>query len=730
MNPKKSRIFTLAMLACMAAILTGVSGCIDGEVVDITTMTPEQRAAIIGLNIPQDSIKVAIGRTTDVTFAVTDAYNRPVVGIETLIAEDDRFVRFTMVKLVAGTNGDPDSWVSYIREEGVPSYDSPRQGGILAANPDNTYTYTFAYNVGSDAAFGRTVTHRLGGQMGNADAGLTPLNVVYDFVPDKSPVVNTRDISLTASCNECHGRLVVHGRRYEMGYCVTCHNPDCVVDGESFDMVVMTHKIHASDPEYLGGEFAEVTYPQDLLNCRKCHDGADEGTPQGDNWKNKPSIDACGSCHTGVNFATGEGHPVQTNNSACATCHSADSIETAHLTANATPNNPSLPAGVPEIAYAISEVSVAGNGAPTITFAITADGSLVDVNNLPAGFSGSPSFLLAYALPQDGVAAPADYNNLGRKAAQPVSVSIADIAAGDKGSVTCSGSSCTATLTDTFPAGATMRAVGLNGYYSIDTTGDGESDYSLHTPSVVAPVPGDEVRRTVIDSNKCANCHEWFEGHGGNRVLNMEICVLCHVPNLSSSGREITEPSDEVIEALGPDTLSYPEATQNMKDMIHGIHASAVRTTDYEHVRNRNNGLYYNWSEVTFPTDAGNCLVCHIDATEDLPATYQLPLNENVLMTTNRTTGVANGLDATPADVTTARENVPNDTDWVITPATGACYSCHDSAESVAHMTLNGGGIDQNRSAVLAGGTVETCTVCHGGDSSHAVDKVHTIVNN
>lgn len=731
MRIKELRIGKLMLLACAAAAMMGISGCVNPEeVIDVSQMTPEQRAAIIGLTIPQDSIKVVIGRTTDVTFSVTDAYGRPVVGIETLAEEDDRFVRFTLVKLVAGTNGDSDSWSSYIRDEdGVPTYDSPRQGGILALNPDNTYTYTFAYDVRGDAAFDRTVTHRLGGQMGNSDAGLTALNIVFDFVPDKKPVTSTREISLTSACNECHGRLVIHGRRYEMGYCVTCHNPACVVDGESFDMASMTHKIHAADPEYLGGDFAEVTYPQDLLNCRKCHDGADEGTPQGDNWKNKPSIDACGSCHTGVNFATGEGHPAQANNAACATCHPPTAIETAHLTANATPNNPNLPAGVPKIAYAISEVSVAGNGAPTITFAITADGSLVDVNNLPAGFSGSPSFLLAYALPQDGVAAPSDYNNLGRKAAQPRSVSIADIATGDKGSVTCSGSSCTATLTDTFPAGATLRAIGLQGYYSIDTTGDGESDYSLHTPSVVAPVPGDAVRRTVIDNNKCFNCHEWFEGHGGNRVLNMEICVLCHVPNLSSSGREITEPSDEVVAALGPDTLTYPEATQNMKEMIHGIHASAVRTTDYEHVRNRNNGLYYNWSEVTFPTDVGNCLVCHIDATEDQPATYQLPLVENVLMTINRTTGVADGMDATQADVTTARETVPNGTDWVFTPATGACYSCHDSGEAVAHMTLNGGAIDQNRSAVLAAGTIETCAVCHGAGSSHAVDKVHPIVS-
>ena len=89
---------------------------IYGKVIDINTLDCEERADIEGLQIPQSSIKVTIDRTaTKVTFQVTDAYGRPVIGIETLIASDDRFFRFTMVKLVAGTNGDPDSWYSYIR---------------------------------------------------------------------------------------------------------------------------------------------------------------------------------------------------------------------------------------------------------------------------------------------------------------------------------------------------------------------------------------------------------------------------------------------------------------------------------------------------------------------------------------------------------------------------------------------------------------------------------------
>ena len=87
-----------------------------------------------------------------------------------------------------------------------------------------------------------------------------------------------------------------------------------------------------------------------------------------------------------------------------------------------------------------------------------------------------------------------------------------------------------------FPVGATLRAVGLQGYLRQDLDGDGSYDVSLHTPSAVVAVDGDDERRTVVDSAKCANCHEWFEGHGGNRVYNMQICTLCHVPNLSSSG--------------------------------------------------------------------------------------------------------------------------------------------------------------------------------------------------
>ena len=262
----------------------------------------------------------------------------------------------------------------------------------------------------------------------------------------------------------------------------------------------------------------------------------------------------------------------------------------------------------------------------------------------------------------------------------------------------------------------------------MDTDGDGSADYPLHTPSAVIAVSGDDSRREVVDSNKCANCHEWFEGHGGNRVFNTNICVFCHVPNLSSSGRTVAAPGGNLTDpppdgaGLSADALTYPEATNNFKDMIHGIHGGEVRSTDYEFVRGGSRSNYYNFSEVVFPQSVSNCLACHI------PGTFTPPLVDNTLLTTNRTTGVGTGLDATVADVSTARDNVPNDTDFVITPTAAACYACHNAGEVKAHMEGNGAWINANRSTVLALNSVETCSVCHGSGKSVDVAVAHRAV--
>ncbi|HNO80320.1 MAG TPA: OmcA/MtrC family decaheme c-type cytochrome [Phycisphaerae bacterium] len=733
--------------------------------------------ALAKLDVRSEITGVTIASPPVVDFTVMTAGGTPVTGIGAYWEDDDRFVRFTLTKLVAGENGDPSSWVAYTRDttndgSTPPDYDT---GSSLVDHGDGTYTFTFNTDVNmvSGVDYEPTLTHRVAGQIGSGDVALPAQNLVMDFVPGGGTVTETRNIATISSCNECHEELNFHGRRFKVEYCVNCHNAD-LAEGEG-DMAYMTHKIHAGHKFNVlddGIDYSEVTYPQDLANCRKCHSSEDEATPDGDNWRTVPSISACGSCHL-VSFVnpppaglTLHSGGTQENNFGCATCHPASGgiagIEDSHTTANPTPNNPNLPASVPAMAFDITSVTVNGAGNPTVTFTVTADGDVLDVNNLPDGFVDGngdafrwPAFLMAWAESQDGITNPADYTNTGQNGAQPMSVDLGDLVAA--GGVDCSsGTDCVAdfsTTADAFPAGASLRAIALQGYFQFDSDGDEAQDTSLHTLSAVMAATGDDVRREIVDSNKCGACHEWFEGHGGNRVVGLSsvmpmepsVCAVCHVPNLSTSGRGIDparaadrdgdpmtdDPSAATVSLGTSNTAIWPEDTNNFKDMIHGIHASAIRSSDYEFVRGRNDGIYYDWAEVTYPAENGarNCLMCHMEGT------YQLPLNENVLGTTVRTTGTNDGFDGgSHTNVGTARDNVPNATDWVNTPTASTCYYCHDSALTVAHMRQNGGIIsfadtgadDYTQRQDVA--TVESCAVCHGAGSISDVSAAHMLV--
>ena len=383
--------------------------------------------------------------------------------------------------------------------------------------------------------------------------------------------------------------------------------------------------------------------------------------------------------------------------------------------------------------YEISSVTVNGSNQAVVKFRILKDGTPVTFNtyatgaDLLAGFTGSPSFLLAWAQTQDGITAPADYNNLGNTAGQPTSVSIEDIWNGDEGTLSSRDGSgyYTATITGApFPSGAGLRAVALQGYFTQVSPA-----LSRHTVSVIKAVTNDTERRTVVDSDKCANCHEWFEGHGGNRVRTTEVCVTCHVPNLSTSSRTkdvssytygTNSNTDAAVDALGYDSLTWPEDTNNFKDMIHGIHASHFRENHYEFVRVRSgNAYYYDWSHVTFPGELNNCQTCH-DGDSYLPASVPA----NALWSNTRTT--TGNPSETQADVVDARKTVPNPTDLVNTPISSACHYCHDSAAAASHMELNGGAIGWERGDVVAEEPVESCIVCHGEGKIADVEVAHS----
>jgi OmcA/MtrC family decaheme c-type cytochrome len=599
-----------------------------------------------------------------------------------------------------GNGGRLPAGLTYDNTTGIGSYTFTPDNTILSADwVDNTTTRVgiqISSFTGADLLAFTTDS--------NLSSPFT--NYTYDFVPNGDPVtLNKNDVSYQA-CQACHNPNsgIAHGTRYDPRYCDICHNPSLESGGGN--LAPLIHKIHtAQDNTGIPGfSAAEIGYPQAPNNCLTCHKGPAAADNTYSNWKNVPSIEACGACHTNVNFATGAGHVggAQADGS-CAGCHPATAIPQYHAAkegAPPTPDNPVVATGLKVVEYAINSVTVDNTNAATIKFSILIDNALANLGDnviaAPTGFTGGPSFLFAYTLPQGNVSAPADYNNLGRSAGQPLSSSIIGktITAKDN-------TSYTVKVDNAFPAGAKMRAVALQGYFT-QTNAIGTDNVARHTVSVQKAVTGDAVRRTVVKSGGytadgtgapqgCLECHEVFEGHGGNRVNNVQVCVMCHNPNLTTSGRTITaDPiNPDIVALFGSDPLAYPEDANDFKELIHGLHAREMRVNDFVDIRNRLDGVLLLGDEVTYPGNLSTCTKCHLNGT------YANVASTNFLVTTTKiTTGNAN---ETVADINAARATVPNSTDLVNTPTSSACGYCHDTPTAVSHFGLQGGKIKTER---------------------------------
>ena len=556
---------------------TGPAGKDAGATINAASLSTADMAALTFSQTDSKVDSVIITSPPKVNFTVKNSAGVGVKGLGALNTAGTalNYLRFTIAKMVPSTGSSPSKWVSYIPSSTNlrPSTDSSSNISGLVDNGDGTYTYTFSTDITdptktNGVAYEPTLAHRLVIQISGNIPNVTPntplknpINIIYDFIPATgAAAASGRDITTAALCNDCHEKIGVstpHGGRVDTRYCVVCHTDQrgigrteaatdadgnftarksgtYLVAGRAVgDFPNMIHKTHMgnllSKANYNYGRVFFDTMGFSMLdagirNCRKCH-AASTAAPQGDNWKNNPSRLACGACHDNVDFATGAGHigGRQATDAVCNLCHDDVSIETYHLTANATTNNPNVPTGLVNFTYEISGVTVNADNQAVIQFQIKKDGTAVTfdgagstASSAPAGavlsgFSGSPSFLLAYA---DGTDTTVDFNNKGQAAAQPVSVSIAYLlAAGNtRGTITGPVSGVyTATITAAaynFPVGSTMRTVALQGYFTqVAGTGGIAANAARHTLSVVKTVTGDTARRSVIDPAKCGACH-------------------------------------------------------------------------------------------------------------------------------------------------------------------------------------------------------------------------------
>lgn len=784
----------------------GTPGTPGSAVVDVSLQPAD---AIAALNPVAEITGVTINSPPVVSFTVTDSTGRGIAGLKAIRDGGiSRLIRINIAKLVPGTDGSPDRWVNYIRSgSGTPTTENT---GTLVDNGDGSYVYTFANDITAIAAvpYEPTLTHRVAAQIGDGALPLPAMNVVFDFVPAGGAVALERKIAHSGSCNECHSNLTIHGRRFAIEYCVTCHNPD--LTGGAGDMANMTHKIHmgqylANGFELGGHDYSDLVFtmnsfsnPEGLRNCRKCHTGEDVQTPQGSNWRTKPSRAACGSCHDDVDFATGNLHgnrltsvrttgglrqsvvdPAktaipQTSDANCTSCHVDGGPlgpEAVHRTWVSSDHNPEVPAWAKILQYEIesftlADTATANQKAATIKFRVQAKQNAadafapVDLNNLAAlgATTQNLSFRLIWATPQaaptsgdllDGpaIAAPQDWNNAfassgatagGRQYFtltegsgtyafdQPVSVNLSTVLAG---LVPDADGWYTATLNynlsaEAFAAvtAATMRSIGMEGGLTVQrrdlsntpvvtTTGSnvpvvllgrslivGETTDPAAPVSALGGVSTNVTRRTVVDIDRCNQCHEWFGFHGSQaRNDNPDYCVACHNPELTNSGRGTI------------DGVTYGEFSNNLKDMIHAIHADSKhpdskRTIPFDFIRGSSaggsgQGLHLLGS-FDFFGRANECTACHI------PGSY-LPeaVPANALWST---------LEAAPAANVTAFNPAAN---LRMGPVSAACFSCHDSVAASNHMAAN--------IANVRGVATETCVTCHGAGKSADVDVVH-----
>jgi OmcA/MtrC family decaheme c-type cytochrome len=620
-------------------------------------------------------------------------------------------------------------------------------------------------------------------------------NYPYYFIP-AGGAATPREIILNANCQKCHDNFrletttsngVHGGGRIEGNFCINCHNPDRV-SNPAADAKVFIHRIHNGEHIQPANRFhgIEATYPQDIRKCDACHGGAAQGAQA-----NLPTRAACGSCHDGVSFLVtapltcthppqldANGIPVpcnhfgleQADDSKCQLCHKPADVVRYHIpVVRPDPNNSKLvpggnantnagymaaggyvPVGAAAITYVIKSTGtwtdtsvVPSVKRPTITFKLQRDAAdvvfnPVDLSNtgtteLMPNFVGAPSAYFAFAVPQDGLTTPADFN-------ASASVNLRDAINSKPSTGVLTGPDGTGYYTLKFsnaivPANATMLTGGMGYTYSLTSTqpltqtdlpkypyvpATSQGGLVTTAPDVWKVASGYSGRRDIVDNNNCKNCHGAVgvapTFHAGQRN-DGPTCSFCHTPNRTSSGW-----------------------SAGSKSFIHAIHAGRKRTMPFMwHATSATGG----YGDVGFPSALNDCKVCHKANTYDFTAPASLSAVNNMQLTADAT-GKFDGTSATAytlspyvtADnvtdygvgfaysATTGAVTPAGGANLVTSPITSACVSCHDTQPAIDHMTTNGGHFYEPRAATLAG-PKEQCLFCHGPGRIAAVGEVH-----
>jgi OmcA/MtrC family decaheme c-type cytochrome len=363
------------------------------------------------------------------------------------------------------------------------------------------------------------------------------------------------------------------------------------------------------------------------LACGACHDGINFATGTGVTLRDK----AAGLTLSNIN-GTGIAHPAGplADDSQCALCHKSNGtfpladIDLSHFPV--TPPSPTnalavtggvpytnsawiasgasvgrLPPGAIAVTYDVKSVSRNAGKQPVMVFRMLQDGTPVALNNFATAtpnpltgdkeiwdnFMGAPSAYFVFSVPQDGIAAPADFNanvsgwlksiwngsasgsgagtlvaGTGADAGYYV-VTLTGVTIPDNAVMLTGGLGYTYTVTSTLP----LTQTNLADYPVTAATAAGQTNKQgglvVIAPNVQQVATGYTGRRAIVEDTRCNACHQVLGTftedafHAGQRN-DGTTCAWCHRPNQTSSG-------------WSADSTSF----------VHAIHASAKRTVPY-----------------------------------------------------------------------------------------------------------------------------------------------------
>ncbi|QSX38455.1 OmcA/MtrC family decaheme c-type cytochrome [Shewanella sedimentimangrovi] len=540
-----------ASLLPLLALCLSACGGSDGKDGEPGAPAGDPAISIDSLTIDIHSVKLTDG-IPEVNFSVHNQDDEAVIGIPSA-----RFIAAQLLPQGYSNAGDASQWQHF----GAETCDA-NCPGTFTDFKNGSYSYKFSTVLdgmnGQSLVAGATerMIVKVGGDTLADGTALPVTNQHLDWTVAGNDPAYGREIVSIEACNGCHTDLAFHRGNYNQTQtCVSCHNLTRVSEPAN----VFAPMIHT---KHLEG------FPRSLSDCQVCHKDNDMLTER-DNWHTVPTMEACGSCHTDIDFVAGTGHPAQANNSNCVACHNAEWTAEVHSDADRQ-------MALAQFQAEITSASMDDSGTVTVAVKLSnpQTGEVFGATNT-LSFVGDLRIYANWGLSVDYTNRSA--RNIRLHEVEPISgsngsftyqitgLTILPGTEVDLGTLAIQGRICA--------DGASLTACGDN----VDALPIKASHVSFSNTALSA-----KGRRTIVANDSCGNCHgdQQLTIHGARNDLEGQ-CQLCHNHNRTADA-----------------TAANPSHTSvDFKQLIHALHG----------------GKFEGFEELHFPSELGNCATCHVN---------------------------------------------------------------------------------------------------------------------